>query len=378
MQGELINLKRSPRKEVLRINDKLNKNNVIVELADASNTMFMVLNTNRQIVIANKKLIQIINSPEDNILGQRPGEVFNCINASKLKSGCGTHSFCKECEAAKAISDAINGKTKHTECRISSVINGQHISYDLEIQSQQMVYLGKKYVLLSVIDISDKKRREILEKTFFHDILNTAGGVYSFTKILRKRLKHNIDEYKLADITHKLAERLVKEIKGQQILLDAEKNNLKIVVSEINIRQLINDSVELIKESNNSCKCTLRRYFSHEDIKFKSDEVLLQKIIINLLKNASEASNISDNISIRVTKKEEVLIIRVHNKAYMPKDVQHRLFQRSFSTKGENRGIGTYSIKLFTENYLQGKVWFESTKSKGTSFYVELPLDPKV
>ena len=183
MKGELIDLKRSPKKEVLRTSNRLKKSNVIVELADASNTMFMVLNTNRQIVIANKKLIQIINTPEENLLAQRPGEVFNCVNSTKLESGCGTHQFCRDCGAAKAIAAAINGESAQNECRISSIIDGQHVSFDLQVNCQQMVYLGKKYVLISVIDISDRKRREILEKTFFHDIMNTAGGVYSFTNL---------------------------------------------------------------------------------------------------------------------------------------------------------------------------------------------------
>jgi sensor histidine kinase regulating citrate/malate metabolism len=55
-----------------------------------------------------------------------------------------------------------------------------------------------------------------------------------------------------------------------------------------------------------------------------------------------------------------------------------QLFQRSFSTKGNGRGIGTYSIKLLTENYLKGKVSFFSNEEEGTVFSIELnKLFPK-
>jgi sensor histidine kinase regulating citrate/malate metabolism len=49
-----------------------------------------------------------------------------------------------------------------------------------------------------------------------------------------------------------------------------------------------------------------------------------------------------------------------------------QIFQRSFSTKDRNRGIGTYSVKLVTENYLKGKVSFISNEAEGTIFKVEL------
>jgi len=57
----------------------------------------------------------------------------------------------------------------------------------------------------------------------------------------------------------------------------------------------------------------------------------------------------------------------------MPKEIQLQLFKRSFSTKGIGRGIGTYSMKLFGEKYLKGRVGFESTEENGTTFFIEIP-----
>jgi len=57
----------------------------------------------------------------------------------------------------------------------------------------------------------------------------------------------------------------------------------------------------------------------------------------------------------------------------MPLEVQRQLFTRSFSTKGTGRGLGTYSIKLITEKYLQGTVSFVSNEEQGTVFTVRYP-----
>jgi sensor histidine kinase regulating citrate/malate metabolism len=50
------------------------------------------------------------------------------------------------------------------------------------------------------------------------------------------------------------------------------------------------------------------------------------------------------------------------------------IFQRSFSTKGFGRGLGTYSIRLLTERYLKGSVSFTSSALSGTIFRVRYPL----
>ena len=57
----------------------------------------------------------------------------------------------------------------------------------------------------------------------------------------------------------------------------------------------------------------------------------------------------------------------------MPADAQLQVFQRSFSTKGDGRGLGTYGSRLLTERYLGGEIGFESTESTGTTFRVSLP-----
>jgi sensor histidine kinase regulating citrate/malate metabolism len=58
----------------------------------------------------------------------------------------------------------------------------------------------------------------------------------------------------------------------------------------------------------------------------------------------------------------------------MKREIQLQIFQRSFSTKGSGRGLGTYSIKLLTEQYLHGKAWFTSNEVEGTTFFASIPI----
>ncbi len=77
-------------------------------------------------------------------------------------------------------------------------------------------------------------------------------------------------------------------------------------------------------------------------------------------------------IGVNVEKVDQIEIW-VKNETLIPKDIQLQIFQRSFSTKNASRGTGTYSIKMFTEQYLKGKVSFVSNEKDRTVFSVFLP-----
>ena len=94
-----------------------------------------------------------------------------------------------------------------------------------------------------------------------------------------------------------------------------------------------------------------------------------------MIKNALEATPAEGKVTVDCNFAPEAVIIRVHNPGHMPKDVQQQVFQRSFSTKGTGRGLGTYSMKLLGEKFLNGKVSFESTAGAGTIFSLELAVN---
>ena len=107
------------------------------------------------------------------------------------------------------------------------------------------------------------------------------------------------------------------------------------------------------------------------------DPLRVRQMVHNLVKNALEATPHGEEVRLACTRGWSSIIFSVHNPGCIPRSVQLQIFQRSFSTKGKGRGIGTYSMKLFGERYLQGRVWFFSSEEKGTTFYLSLPLSPE-
>jgi sensor histidine kinase regulating citrate/malate metabolism len=93
-----------------------------------------------------------------------------------------------------------------------------------------------------------------------------------------------------------------------------------------------------------------------------------------MTKNALEAIHEGETVRVAFARQEGGPVFRVSNPGVIPEPVQLQLFKRSFSTKAQQgRGIGTYSMKLFGERYLGGRIGFESTPENGTTFWIMLP-----
>jgi signal transduction histidine kinase len=108
--------------------------------------------------------------------------------------------------------------------------------------------------------------------------------------------------------------------------------------------------------------------------KFESDPVLLRRIVGNMTKNALEASAPNETVTLGCDAGDHAIEFWAHNPQCIPRDIQLQIFQRSFSTKGRSRGLGTYSMKLLCERYLGGEVSFTSAPGEGTTFRARIPV----
>ena len=114
-----------------------------------------------------------------------------------------------------------------------------------------------------------------------------------------------------------------------------------------------------------------------EEIPLLTDIALLLRALGNLAKNALEATSPGGTVTVGCRSlTSDTAEFFVRNSACIPREFQLQIFNRSFSTKGQGRGLGTYSAKLLTERFLDGKVGFTSTPREGTFFFVRLPKEP--
>ncbi|MBK8046926.1 MAG: PAS domain-containing sensor histidine kinase [Anaerolineales bacterium] len=302
---------------------------LINELLSAVPEIFLVLNAQRQIIFANDAAVRLLGYGSlDDLVGLRPGNAVDCTHATLMPGGCGTSEFCRECGAVRAILSSLHGAEDVQECRI---MRRDGDALDLRVQARPLTLDGNQYSLFAVVDISHEKRRRALERIFFHDILNTAGGMIGVADILRTGGIDEVSEFK--DTIYVLATSLVDEIKSQQILSAAEAGELAVNPSRINTLTLLLELRNLYNNHEVSVGRRLEFSADSESIVFVSDGVLVRRVVGNMIKNALEACRTGQSVTVTSCLHQGNVEFRVHNPGSIPRISNCRFFSARFQPR---------------------------------------------
>jgi signal transduction histidine kinase len=381
-ETKFASAERAPYEEIKRQYSLLSELPFVREFLDAMPNMAVVLNRERQIVFANALFRNFLgvevaegcepDKADQAFLGKRPGEAVDCIRASITDGGCGTTEFCRTCGAVHSI---LNSQRIHAEdvqeCRM--VRGAMEEQLDLRVWSRPIEVKGESFTVFSVVDISDEKRRKALERIFFHDVLNTAGGLKGLSELLIEVDPASEEFKEVACMLTEATEHLLEEIASQSQLLAAENDELQVSVEKVQSLEILSRITRQFHSQSNALDKYLLVSRSAQCFEFASDPVLIRRVLINLTKNALEAVGPGETVVLNCFTEGDEVCFTVHNDVVMPEDVLRQLFTRSFSTKGHGRGLGTYSVKLITEKFLSGRVSFVSNEEQGTIFTVRYP-----
>jgi len=345
---------------------------ILTQVLDAMPMICLLLNEERQIVFANIATAQFLGLEDRYALtGQRPGEALQCVHASEMGDGCGTTRYCRMCGAAQELRTKPEWGQSGHECRI--LRNHGMEALDLRVVAVPVVIDHRTFFVFTMTDIGHEKRRRVLERVFFHDILNTAGTIRGFSDLLSDKVEGTVR--KQADLIKRLSTRLIEEIEAQRELRAAENNELEVRPTSIDAFALLEEIRQQYQNPPPARGRRLQLAPNKKKVILRSDPILLRRVLSNLVKNALEASQQEGTVLMGAEGKDGVVEFWVHNPEPMDPEVQLQVFQRSFSTKGTGRGLGTFGVRLIATKYLKGEVSFSSSPEGGTAFRVVCPKE---
>lgn len=343
------------------------------QTADVLNSVsspFYIINDSLQIVYCNKAFLdnQGIEMPKE-VTKLQPGDILDCLNAVASTKGCGTTPKCSFCDLRRCIREVLE-KDAPVEREILLTLNdNKAVSY--YIKATPFRFGDERFVSISSIKALPTSQKKLMESVFFHDLINLSGSLSAYLDVVQNFEPEEVMSH-LPQIKS-IADLMLDEIIAHRQIARAEENRLDPEIAELTINTVIQDVKNQIEYHPCFRNKELVVVCADGDPYLFTDNKLLCRVLVNMLKNAAEATAKGGKITLSVKKENDEVTFAVHNSAYIQPDIQHNIFTYGFSTKGNGHGIGTYSMRLLGENLLGGKVSFTSYPVVGTTFYLVIP-----
>ncbi|TVQ37984.1 MAG: PAS domain S-box protein [Spirochaetaceae bacterium] len=222
----------------------------------------------------------------------------------------------------------------------------------------------------------EKIKREV-ERIIQHDLRNPLNGILTATELL---LRDDLTESQkeLALLIRDSGRKLNTMINSSMDIVRMEEGSYELALQDLNLFDILSDcraetiglarkyDVALIFEVDGRAIDWNAQFSVH------GEEIYLEDLLVNLIRNAVEASKPGDQVRISVTTGDPYRI-DIHNPAVVPAEIRGSFFER-YSTFGKpnGNGLGTYIARLIARVH-GGDVDFTTNETEGTHLTVTLP-----
>ena len=236
-------------------------------------------------------------------------------------------------------------------------------------------------------DITDRLLEEQRKDEFIsmasHELKTPVTSLKGFTAILERRLSKQEDDQGLAylakmdrqitRLTNLISELLdISRMQSGKLAFQDELFDLCALVEEIV------ETLQQITQDHHLClECT-------EPIQVVGDRDRIGQVLINLITNAIKYSYQADKVMIHVARDQHQAVVSVQDFGIgIAREHQQHVFERFYQVTDEDGqtypglGIGLYISREIISRH-RGRIWVESAKGTGSTFYMSLPLTQEV
>lgn len=263
--------------------------------------------------------------------------------------------------------------------RVVSPVGEEHW---ISVSTQPLFHSGqaKPYaVTIAVNDITSRKReekfRDDVERIIRHDIKTPLISIFSMAQLAKMGRLEALDE---------MIPRLETGIQQVLRLVDSS-GKLRLMERGIYVPRLERLDVGRVMETvRNTLECLARERGVRlqtrsapgppgPDGECAAEPALVEDMLVNLVKNAVEASPAGGTVSVVQAVEDGMCAIRIRNMGAVPEAVRERFFEMDVTFgKSGGAGLGTYSAMLMARAH-GGTIELDSSEEGATTVTVRLP-----
>ncbi len=249
---------------------------------------------------------------------------------------------------------------------------------------------NEKIILIAVSDITKElDNSEVdawikLARTLSHEIMNNIAPITTLSQVISGYFKQNNKTIKANQVEQKT---ITNTVKGLEVIEEQSTSLMNFVdnyrkftklpepqMNKINLSSLIEKNLIAATAFHGFNDIEIEKQLP-DNLMVYADEKLLSQVIINMLKNASEAivlDSIKPKIIINVFEKDNSVIIKlINNGLPIPPEIREQIFIPFFTTKEGGSGIGLSLSKQIMLK-MDGDIILKPTNDNLTTFIVNL------
>lgn len=343
---------------------------------DLENIKFAVDQSALVTITDNRGTIQYVNDRLSEISQYKPDELIG-KNPRVFNSGYHPPEFFR-----KLWSTVLSGRVWHGEMR-NRAKDGSFFWVDTTITPLLDENKKPKQFIVIRSDITQRKRLEEKKDEFIsvasHELKTPLTSIKAFAQILRQRVG-KLHDKKSSEYVLRINEQLDRLTRLVLELLDTsriQQGRLNLNVAPVSIHNVIGEAVNEISQISSKHRI---HYVNGTDCTVTADRERLHQVLSNLLTNAIKYSPERSEIKIRCSVTDHTVTVSIQDRgAGIPKEERKKIFERFYQVRetrlkhDPSMGLGLYISREIILRH-GGKIWVDSTKGKGSTFYFSLPL----
>lgn len=272
---------------------------------------------------------------------------------------------------------------------------------DVEVRAKNFQYDGRSVRLVTIQDISDRKKadrervkaltaienlrvRDEFISIASHELKTPISSLKLQTQMIERDLKHGVSDLdtpeKIADVMalfHRQIDRLTELVESMLDVSRISAGRFTLDLADVDLAELARQSVKLMSVHTLSTGAPPIEVRVPQSLVVKGDRRRLQQVIENMLSNSLKYGNRKPiSVELRTDAAEAQLIFRDHGLGIAPEFLPRIFdrFERAISARNiSGLGLGLYITRQIVESH-GGTVSVTSDLGVGSVFTVHLPI----
>jgi len=228
----------------------------------------------------------------------------------------------------------------------------------------------------------EKQRREFVANVS-HELKTPLASIKILAESLIGDKKSNINTHRefLIDINSEM-DRLNNIVNELLVLVDLDEAKLELKLKSYSLNRVVDKVVATILPLASKRNIEVR--VEHKDnVQIVIDQEKIHQALINIIHNAEKYTEKNGRINVKIYHKNKYAIIEIRDSGIgIPKASLPYIFDRFYRVNSDRaRKTGGTGIGLSIAHRIvslhQGRIEVSSEINKGTTFTIELPIDPR-